>query len=156
MSKGSTLLNSLVNNNDIEGHIIVNKDRTITVPEKLKRIAMQGETNIETITFDLPRYWDGYDLSTFAPGMACRFSNGELESWGTPNKPAYIDANDSNLIHYDWSITQNFTRIAGPLEIQLTFSKQVPMMIDNIESLVDVIWKTDICRDMYISESLQY
>lgn len=46
-----------------ERHIVIGKDRFITVPEELKKIAVQGDNNIETVTFDCPRYWDEHDLS---------------------------------------------------------------------------------------------
>ena len=47
-----------------EEHIIIGRDRYITVPEGLKRIAVQYDHNVETVTFDCPRYWDEHDLST--------------------------------------------------------------------------------------------
>lgn len=71
MSRASELLDSLpkggtasygVNPVD-EPHIVIESDKTITVPDDLRHIAVQGEHNIETVTFDCPRYWDGHDLS---------------------------------------------------------------------------------------------
>ena len=35
-----------------EEHIVVGADRFITVPDSLKRIAVQFDHNIETVTFD--------------------------------------------------------------------------------------------------------
>ena len=49
---------------ELDEHIIIGADRSITVPLKLKRIAVQHDHDIETVTFDCPRYWDGRDLST--------------------------------------------------------------------------------------------
>ena len=46
-----------------EPHIVIDSHRAITVPEQLKRIAVQFDHNFETVTFDCPRYWDGHDLS---------------------------------------------------------------------------------------------
>ena len=38
-----------------EQHIIINSDRSITVPTELKNIAVQNDHNIETVMFDCPR-----------------------------------------------------------------------------------------------------
>ena len=48
---------------DKERHIVIGRDRVIVVPDELKRIAVETDHNIETITFDCPRYWDDKDLS---------------------------------------------------------------------------------------------
>lgn len=41
-----------------EAHIVINSDRSVSVPDELKNIAVQYDHNIETVTFDCPRYWD--------------------------------------------------------------------------------------------------
>lgn len=54
---------SLVSNDD-DPHIVIGPDKIVTVPEALKKIAVQHDHNIETVTFDCPRYWDGIDFAT--------------------------------------------------------------------------------------------
>ena len=60
MSQAEELLNSLsagdTTETAIEGHIVIGNDRFITVPEEPKRIGVQYDHNIETVTFDCPRY----------------------------------------------------------------------------------------------------
>ena len=51
---------------EVEGHFVVDADRFITVPESLKKLAVQYDHNVETVTFDCPRYWDGLDMSSMA------------------------------------------------------------------------------------------
>ena len=67
MSQADELLKSVANtrtvNPETEPHIIIGEDRFITVPDELKRIAVQGDHDVETVTFDCPRYWDDHDLS---------------------------------------------------------------------------------------------
>ena len=41
--------------NTEEEHIIVGKDRFIRIPEALKRLGVQHDKDIETVTFDCPR-----------------------------------------------------------------------------------------------------
>ena len=70
MSQATDLLNSLTDdqisayssNAGEEPHIVIGNDRFITVPESLKRIAVQYDHNVETVTFDCPRYWDDLDM----------------------------------------------------------------------------------------------
>ena len=72
MSQAENLLNNLSSyeidmySTDVltEEHIVIGSDRSITVPESLKRIAVQFDNDVETVTFDCPRYWDNLDLST--------------------------------------------------------------------------------------------
>ena len=60
MSKAEDLLNSLSDEEIMlystavgeEGHIIIGSDRTVTVPDELKKIAVQYDHNVETVTFD--------------------------------------------------------------------------------------------------------
>ena len=65
MSRADELLDTLSEDDvsvfTVKPHIVINSDRTITVPNSLKRIAVQYDHNIETITFDCPRYWDELD-----------------------------------------------------------------------------------------------
>lgn len=77
MGRAEDLLNGLQNtdtnneislliageNTDTEPHFVINDNRVISVPSELRTIAVQYDHNIETVTFDCPRYWDGHDMS---------------------------------------------------------------------------------------------
>lgn len=39
-------------------HVIINKDRTVNVPNSLQRLGVQYDHNVNTIVFDCPRYPD--------------------------------------------------------------------------------------------------
>ena len=85
MSKAEELLNTLSASADTDGltissqepHIVVGNDRYITVPEELKRIAVQHDHDIETVTFDCPRYWDEHDMSQMTIYVNYLRSDGE-------------------------------------------------------------------------------
>ena len=68
MSQADELLNSLSEGSSEvtteSGNVVIGNDRFITVPDSLKKIAVQYDHNVETVTFDCPRYWDSVDLST--------------------------------------------------------------------------------------------
>lgn len=71
MGKAEELLDSLDLNDanlypispEDEPHIVIGSNRVITVPNALKRIAVQYDHNVESVTFDCPRYTDGIDMS---------------------------------------------------------------------------------------------
>lgn len=123
MSLAENLLNSLPEENESsimtangneEGHIIVNGDRTIVVPNSLKIIATKGDRNVETVTFDCVRYWDGHDLSTFDIYLNYTLPNEVEGTYNPKNIQVYQD-------HYsfDWTIDENFTRKDGKIKISL-------------------------------------
>ena len=50
-------------------HVIINQDRTVIVPESEKKIGIQYDHNVNTISFDCPRYPDEdptIDMSTMS------------------------------------------------------------------------------------------
>lgn len=116
MSQAESLLNTLnvyeeSYNND--SHIIINADRTITVPEILKSIAVQYDNNVETVTFDCPRYWDGHDFYGMNVYVNYMRSDGHKGSYAVKN--VSVDENDRSMIHFDWTITDDATMASGKL-----------------------------------------
>ena len=84
-----------------EGHIVVGPDRFVTVPESLKRIGVQYDHKIETVTFDCPRYWDGHDMSQMHIYINFRAANGEIGGYIAQNLSV-----DGDKMHFDWTITK--------------------------------------------------
>lgn len=129
-----------------EGHIVIGANRFITVPEKLRRLGVAGDHNIETVTFDCPRYWDEHDLSTMAIYINYICANGKVGAYVADN----VRANDSDdsMIHFDWTISKNVTQARGAI-IFLVCAKQTD---DNGESTLR--WHSERCSQAYISEGL--
>lgn len=120
MSQAEELLNSLAeieeelahySNNGF--HIVVNADRTITVPNELKSIAVQYDNNVETVTFDCPRYWDEHDFSTMNIYINYRCPDGHRGRY--PVKNLYVDDENNEIIHFDWTISNDVTMVSGKL-----------------------------------------
>lgn len=155
MSQASDLLNSLsaddvtvyANGSETEKHIVIGEDRIITVPESLRRIAVQHDHNVETVTFDCPRYWDGIDLSTMAIYINYLCPNKTLGAYIAQN--VTIDESDSNVMHFDWTITRNITVKNGKLSFLVC--------IKNVDSEGNEInhWNSELNTDMYVSEGLE-
>ena len=147
MSQANELLNSLEVTGDetsaVEEHIVIDRNRFIIVPESLKRIAVQYDNNVETVTFDCPRYWDGHDLSELIVYINYRTSKGILGSYIAAN--VAVDDEDINLMHFDWTISRNVTANAGNISFLVCIK----------DGGGTVHWNSELCKDMYVSEGLE-
>ena len=124
MSLAENLLNSLdetaYQNSRIAGsgyeeaHIVVNADRSITVPPELQQIAVTGDKDVETVTFDCTRYWDGNDLSTFSIFLYYSLPDGVKGVF----KPNAIYLSD-DYYSFDWTIGSELTHREGTIAISL-------------------------------------
>lgn len=157
MSQADELLNGLSEEeiseysvqNVEEGHIIIDPiTRTITVPEQLKKIAVQYDHNVETVTFDCPRYWDGNDLSKMTIYVNYAIKNNTINSSYIVTNMC-VDEEDSSLLHFDWTISRNVTTSAGQISF-LVCAKQV-----DDEGNETRHWNSEINSDMYISAGLE-
>ena len=154
MSQASKLLNELSEggislytaNPDMEEHIVIDENRRITVPDDLKRIAVQHDHNIETVSFDCPRYWDGHDMSNMTVYINYKCPDGSLGSYIADN--ISVDENDNHIIHFDWTISRNVTTFNGKLIFLVCIKNTDEDGNENIH------WNTELCEDMYISEGL--
>lgn len=139
MSLAENLLNSLGETRtaspEQEPHIIVGADRFIKVPEQLKKIAVTNDKDIETVHFDCVRYWDGYDLSTFAIYLNIALPNGA----GTTYIPKNITTSE-NFYHFDWVIEGNITPKSGTIGIGITAIKTKTN--ENGEIVTDKRWNS--------------
>ena len=152
MSQAEELLNGLEEpmtypiDPNIEPHIVINSDRTITIPEELQHIAVQGDHNIETVTFDCPRYWDEHDFSQMSMCIVYQRPDGHREPHLVENLT--IDESDSNLIHFDWTISGNVTPLKGNI------SFLVCAKLSNTEGIREREWHTRLNQDLIVDEGL--
>lgn len=143
-----------------EEHIVVGADRLITVPDSLKKLAVQYDHGVETVTFDCPRYWDNHDLTAFTI-----YINGK-RSDGAPFQcrcsKATVDENDSAIMHFDWLITNDVTSARGFLSFLVCIQEELidingrPVVDDNDNQLIGTHWNSELCNDCYISNGLEF
>lgn len=149
MSQAEELLNSLdATNTSEESHIVIGKDRFITVPDALKRLAVQYDHDIETVTFDCPRYWDEHDMSTMAIYVNYICADNEPGRYQVKN--VTVDSADSTIMHFDWTISKNVTMASG----QIAFL----VCVKNTDSdgVEKNHWNSEICKDCYVSPGMEY
>ena len=155
MSKAEELLNTLSEDNvmaltaesSTEPHIVIGSDRHIAVPSQLKRIAVQYDHNIETVTFDCPRYWDDHDMSTMTIYINYKRPDSKLGSYIADN--ITIDETDDTIMHFDWTISKNVTEKAG----SISFLVCVKTVNDEGEDINH--WNSELNSEMYVSQGLE-
>lgn len=130
-----------------EEHIIVGADRVITVPASLKRIAVQFDHNIETVTFDCPRYWDGHDMSKMAIYINYMRQDNARGSYAATN--VTIDETDDRIMHFDWTISGNVTEVKGNISFLICIKKT------DGEGLETNHWNSELNQEMVVSQGLE-
>lgn len=147
MSLAENLLNSLGETRtaspEQEPHIIVGADRFIKVPDQLKKIAVTNDKDIETVHFDCVRYWDGYDLSTFAIYLNIALPNGEAITYIPKNITT-----SGNFYHFDWVVDGNVTKKSGTIGLGVTAIKTKTN--ENGDIVTDKRWSSFPNTDMSI------
>ena len=134
-------------NSSEEPHIVIGDDRFITVPDMLKRIAVQYDHDIETVTFDCPRYWDDIDISAMKIYINYMRADGGRGMYHVDN--IYIDETNIDLFHFTWTISKNVTMAKGTLTFLICAKKT------DSDGNEKVHWNTELNREMYISEGLE-
>lgn len=147
LKQSSAGMNSRLANMETEPHIIIGDDRFISVPDELKRIAVQYDHRVETVTFDCPRYWDGYDMSKMKIYINYTRADGLLGMYLAEN--VFADEQLPNIMHFDWTLTRNVTGINGPIVFMVCVKR-----VDR-DGNEEVHWNSERNLEMYISEGLE-
>lgn len=155
MSEAEDLLNGLSEeeiaaytvNPETEPHIVIGDDRKISVPSELMRIAVQYDHNIETVTFDCPRYWDGIDMSVMNVYINYMRPDGEKGSYLATD--ISVDTTDENIMHFNWTVNKHVTMVNGNLKFLVCVKKV------NADGNEENHWNSELCTQMTISEGLE-
>ena len=155
MSKADELLNSLSDedislqlvNPETEPHIAIGEDRIVSVPKELQRIAVQYDHDVETVTFDCPRYWDGLDMSKMSIYINYMRKDRYVACYKATD--ITVDAADSNVMHFNWTISRNVSEVKGELRFLVCIKK------GDAEGYEVNHWNSELNNEMYISEGLE-
>lgn len=130
-----------------EPHIVINGDRSIDVPNELEYIGVQYDHNIETVVFDCPRYWDGYDLSELDIYINYVDSKGMLGVHECDD--VAVSSSNNNIINFSWTILQNLTATPGKIMFLVCAQKS------NEDGTVEQCWHSRLCSDCEILPGLE-
>lgn len=153
MSKAEDLLNSLTEEveegtvttvSSNEPHITVGLDRFITVPDQIKKIGVQYDHDIETITFDCPRFWDGNDLSTMKIYINYMREDGHVGMYLCD-----IVSIEDDIMHFNWTISGEVTQIKGSISFLVCIKR-----VDS-DGNEERHWNSELCQDLYVSEGME-
>ena len=155
MSKADELLNSLSENDislqlanpETEPHIVIGEDRIISVPEELRRIAVQYDHDVETVTFDCPRYWDGLDMSELSIYINYMRKDQYVACYKATD--IVVDNADPNIMHFNWTVSRNVSEVKGELKFLVCIKK------GDSEGYEVNHWNSELNTEMYISEGLE-
>lgn len=131
---------------ETEPHIVISNDRTVTVPPELKVIAVQFDHNVETVTFDCPRYWDEHDLSKMRIFINYTRADKQLGEYHCDD--VSVDKSDDAIIHFTWTITGHVTEVAGAI------SFLVCAKVSNEEGELLNRWSSLLNQEMSIAPGL--
>lgn len=155
MSKADELLSSLseddislqLANPETEPHIVIGEDRVISVPKELQRIAVQYDHDVETVTFDCPRYWDDLDMSELSIYINYMRKDRYIGCYKATD--ITVDDADSNIMHFNWKISRNVSEVVGELKFLVCIKK------GNSEGYEINHWNSELNTEMYISQGLE-
>lgn len=155
MSKADELLNSLSDSDislqlaapETEPHIVIGDDRFISVPKELQRIAVQHDHNVETVTFDCPRYWDDLDMSELSIYVNYMRKDRVVGCYKATN--ISVDADNDKIMHFNWTISHNVSEAVGPLKFLICIKK------GDADGYEVNHWNSELNTEMYISEGLE-
>ena len=155
MSQADELLNTLstgapslkLANPETEPHIVVGDDRFISVPSELQRIAVQYDHNVETVTFDCPRYWDDLDMSDLS--IYINYMRKDRVVGVYKATDISVDTANDRIMHFNWKIPRNVTEVVGQLKFLICIKK------GDADGNEVNHWNSELNTEMYISEGLE-
>ena len=133
-----------------EPHIVIHPDRSVTVPEELKNLAVQYDHNIETVIFDCPRYWDGNDMSKMGIRINYEREDGYGDCYVCTDVTA--DEEDPKLMHFSWVISRNVSDMPGILRFSACAIRNDSSAIGNEAQH----WSSRVCEDARVLPGLDY
>lgn len=155
MSQAEDLLTSLSENGTslqmadqtTEPHIVIGSDRFISVPTELQRIAVQYDHDVETVTFDCPRYWDDLDMSQLRIYINYMRKDRVVGCYAATD--VAVDETDSSIMHFNWTISRNVSLVKGELKFLVCIKKA------DEDGNEENHWNSELNTEMYVSEGLE-
>ncbi|RHT38386.1 hypothetical protein DW790_05910 [Firmicutes bacterium AM31-12AC] len=129
-----------------ESHVVIDSSRRITVPSSLKRIAVQYDCDVESITFDCPRYWDGLDLLKFK--MFINYMRGDNELGSYYIDDAKVSPIDENMINFTWTIGGHIAEVPGNIRF-LVCAKRT-----GTQGNTENCWNTELNTECSVSDGM--
>ena len=117
-----------------------------------KAVVMQYDHDSKRITFDMPRYVEGHDM-TLCTKVEVHYIN--IKTDGKKKKEGHfkvkditISTEDENKITFSWLISQNGTQLEGSLNFLIRFT------CTGEAGAIEYAWHTDLCTDIEVRKGM--
>ena len=114
-------------------------DSTKNVSLNSKQFNINQEHKSQFVPFEMPRYYDGYDLKNATIGINYRRKDGDIRT-----KKAVNVRYNKDKIQFGWLIEAHATEVVGKLEFEI------------VAFGTDYIWKSRMVKDMNVLESIPW
>lgn len=125
--------------------------RAITNIDETKRTLAQNDHNSERLTFEIPRYIDGHDLTT-CNRVEIHYIN--IDSTGKESNPGVYEvkdlgvlSDDENSVIFTWLITREVTKFAGTVNFIISFQ-----CVN--EAIIEYTWNTVIFKSLFVADGI--
>lgn len=137
---------------EISQHIVISRDKSVYVPEIIRKSIVYRDHNVECLTFDCPRYWSGIDISELNIYVNY-IAEGQKKKKEDPGsflcENVIVDEDNTDIFHFDWRITSNASEFPDKL-IFLVCAKSV-----DAEGNENVHWNSRLCTSLEVQEGLE-
>lgn len=133
-------------------HVIIGKDRTVTVPASLRKIGIQYDHNVNTITFDCPRYPDedlSVDMSKMQVFINYMLPDRHRTLGASAGVNIRIDPDDETIMHFDWGIRNTVTISNGVLTTLICIKHT------DADGKELFHWNTDLTQAFTVGEGME-
>lgn len=124
--------------------VVIGSDRYMVVPDSLKKLGVQYDHNVNSISFDCPRYSeDGIDMSEMNPFVTYMKTDGSVGMCACEN----INHTDDRL-YFDWPIKRDATAVNGSLACVVCIKKADDKGVEENH------WNSEMCSEFFVNEGL--
>lgn len=109
MATAEEVLSTMTETSESTSVLVVNSDlRTIAIPPGVALLGVESDEDVHVLHFSMPRYYSGFDLSTFVIRINYRNANKETDSYIVADAETATDE-----ITFSWLVGRNATRYRG-------------------------------------------
>ncbi len=137
---------------DTDKHFVIDGiTRTVKNVSETKTVVVQHDHNSERLTFELPRYIDGHDMST-CNVVQVHYNNIDAKTLEQSKDLHEVDdlqisPDDDEVVICSWLIHSNATKHVGKLNFVIRF-------VCSSDGKVDYAWNTAVCSCVTVTEGI--
>lgn len=103
-------------------YIIISDDlRTMTIPEDITLLGVESDDDVNKIPFQMPKEYNGFDLSTFSVRINYMNANGDGDMYIVDD--AEVDGDDPSLMNFTWLVGRTACAYKGDVKFIVCLKK---------------------------------